>query len=54
MRVHNWKQFAIQLYVQLYGRRCVICSKPVEIKEAHIEIRNKEHYLMHAACKDSE
>ena len=50
MRIHNWKQFALQLYVRLYGRRCVICSKSVYVKEAHLEVRDKEYYLMHKQC----
>jgi len=26
----------------------------VDVKEAHLEVRDKEYYLMHKACKDSE
>jgi hypothetical protein len=54
MKVHSWRLFALELYVRLHGRRCVLCSKPVVIKEAHIEIRDKEYYLMHSACKAQE
>lgn len=50
----KWKAMALRLYMQMHGRRCVLCSKPVEVKEAHIEIRDKEYYLMHTECKDSE
>lgn len=50
----NWKELAIQLYMRLYGKRCVLCSKPVEVKDAHIEIRDNEQYLMHEACKEKE
>lgn len=51
----NWKSLALNLYMRHHGRRCVLCSKPVEKKEAHIEVRDKELYLMHKECfeKDS-
>jgi hypothetical protein len=50
----SWKKLALEFYFKLYGRRCIICSKPVDVKEAHLEVRDKEYYLMHKACKDSE
>jgi hypothetical protein len=51
----TWKKMAINLYMHHHGRRCVLCSKPVEEKEAHLEVRDKEIYLMHEECfkKDS-
>jgi len=48
----NWKELALQLYFQLFGRRCVVCSLPVAVEEVHIETRDKECYLMHLGCKE--
>jgi hypothetical protein len=50
----KWKKLALTLYFQLHGRRCVLCSKPVDAENAHIEIRDKEYYLMHKVCKAQE
>jgi hypothetical protein len=50
----NWKKLAITLYFKLYGQRCVLCSNLVEYKDVHIEISDKEHYLMHMKCKVKE
>ena len=54
-QIMNWKSLALNLYMRHHGRRCVLCSKPVEKKEAQIEVRDKELYLMHKECfeKDS-
>lgn len=46
----KWKSLALNLYMRHHGRRCVLCSKSVEKKEAHVEVRDKEHYLMHKQC----
>jgi hypothetical protein len=50
----KWKEFAIQLYFRIHGRRCVLCSKIVELKDAYIELKDNEHYLMHKRCKIQE
>jgi len=61
----DWKELALTLYIRQHGRRCVICSKPVEEKDAHIEelkfksltqLSGKDiHYcLMHQGCLDNE
>ena len=46
----SWKKLALEFYFKLYGRRCIICSKPVEVKVAHLEHRENEYYLMHQKC----
>jgi hypothetical protein len=50
----KWKTLALTLYFQMHGRRCVLCSKLVDLREAHIDIRDKEYYLMHLACAEKE
>lgn len=50
----KWKKMALTLYFRLYGRRCALCPKLVEVEDAHIEIRDKEYYLMHKTCKAQE
>ena len=50
----KWKEMAIYLYMKLHGRRCVLCSKVVEVKDAHIEVRDEEYYLMHKTCRKEE
>jgi hypothetical protein len=50
----NWKTLAIRLYMARYGRRCVVCSKPVTPEEATLTEENGEIYLFHQRCKDNE
>jgi hypothetical protein len=50
----SWKKLALEFYFKLYGRRCIICSKPVDVKESHLEVRDNEYYLMHKACATQE
>jgi hypothetical protein len=50
----KWKKMALELFFFRFGRRCVLCSKLVDTADAHIEIRDKEYYLMHKACKAQE
>ena len=47
----EWKGIALRMYFKLYGRRCVICSKPVNPEDAHLELRDTELHLMHEQCK---
>lgn len=61
----KWKKLALTLYMRMYGRRCVICSKIVEEKDAHIEAlkcrsmyqisgKDVDYCLMHEACRTQE
>jgi len=50
----KWKEIAIHLYMKLHGRRCVLCSSVVEVKDAHVEVRNQEYFLMHKVCYKEE
>jgi hypothetical protein len=50
----KWKKLALEMYFKLYSRRCVLCSNRVETVDAHIEIRDKEYFLMHKLCKTQE
>lgn len=48
----KWRDTAIRLYFKLNGKRCVLCSKPVEVKDAIIveETQHKIECLMHKKC----
>jgi hypothetical protein len=49
--VTNWRSLAFELYVRLYGKRCVKCSDPIELKDAVIYRDGELFALVHKRCK---
>lgn len=51
--INNWKWLAWYLYRKAYGRRCVVCSQPVDEADADIYMIEglDEAILKHLECK---
>jgi len=50
--ITDWRTVAWTLYRKMYGRRCVACSKPVELEEAALFMMEglDEIILTHEVC----
>lgn len=51
-KITRWRDIAIVLYFRTYGRRCVKCSEPVELRAAALyAMEEGELLLFHEGCK---
>lgn len=46
----SYRWMAIELYFKLHGKRCIFCSRSVELRDADLVEQESQYYLMHATC----